>query len=118
MSGHIANNRCGAGWVVLPEREYFTPCCRHHDSDYLAGGDGKDRLMADLRFLHCMTYMITRREGGTLSNIAFLVYRAFIFYLAVRIFGWMFFCFRKEGYNGTSREVSEEKKEKDQEHTT
>jgi hypothetical protein len=58
----------------------FAPCCGTHDLAYEAGGDSNDRLIADQGLFNCIW-----SSGKPLM--------ALIYYLAVRVFGWMFFTY-------------------------
>lgn len=52
-------------------------CCDEHDLAYHDGGSAADRALADYRFWACMV------DSGRAG-------RAFLFWLAVRCFGWAY----------------------------
>lgn len=52
--------------------------CRKHDSDYDKGGIKADRLKADVKF-----YNNLKNKVGVII--------AFIYFMGVRLFGWMHF---------------------------
>ena len=55
-------------------------CCDAHDEAYQRGGSRRDRLAADRELRYCLW-----RAGRPLA--------AQIYYLGVRLFGWLFFNF-------------------------
>ena len=82
--------QCGAGWFVLPKGDFYDQCCEQHDLAYEAVKTPRDRMVADLRFLACMSHKIVKYEEGSVYWLMFLNYRALAFFFLVRMFGWMF----------------------------
>ena len=74
------------GFHRLPYRKLFDEAARHHDWMYDLGGDSGDRKAADVRF----HYDCARVCATTLQ-----VTMSIIYFYAVRLFGWMFFKYKK-----------------------
>lgn len=75
-------NGCSGGvsWLsraVAGRDVSYRYCCDEHDLAYYEGGSQADRALADYRFWACV------RDSGRLL-------RAWIFWLAVRLFGWLY----------------------------
>lgn len=86
-------NGCGPQW--LPESIagflfgwLFDASCRRHDFAYDRGGLESDRLKADNGFFKAMLSDATRLTG---SKLLVAILLTGLFYLLVRIFGWMAF---------------------------
>ncbi len=75
-------NGCGVFGIKPPFFDKFQACCELHDAMYDLGGDGKERFKADKRLL---VDMVERSTGSWLMTWCF------IYYLSVRMFGWLFF---------------------------
>jgi hypothetical protein len=56
----------------------FYDCCSMHDIDYDKGGTKQERKKADQYLRDCI-----KAHGHP--------YKAYIYYMGVRLFGWMFF---------------------------
>lgn len=66
----------------------FVDACNVHDTLYKRGGDKEKRKNADKIFLHTMIDQCNKRSG--LSSLGYKM-AAYIYYISVRIFGWVFF---------------------------
>lgn len=75
-----------SGFHHLPYRNRFDEAARHHDWMYDLGGDHKDREAADVRFLY---------DCVRVCDKTFQVTTSIIYFYAVRLFGWMFFKYKK-----------------------
>ena len=78
-------NGCGVFGVKPPFFDKFQACCELHDAMYDLGGDGKARFRADKRLL---VDMVERSTGS------WLMLWCFVYYLSVRMFGWLFFNYK------------------------
>lgn len=78
-------NGCGVCGVRPPFFDKFQACCELHDAMYNEGGDGKARFRADKRLIVDMV----NRSMGT-----WLMMWCFVYYVAVRMFGWLFFNYK------------------------
>ncbi len=75
------------GMSRLPYRRLFDVAAREHDRKYDLGGDGGDRRFADLVFLwQCAAVCKTDAQA----------FMAMAYYTAVRLFGWLFFNYKKD----------------------
>lgn len=92
-------NGCGVFGVKPPFFDKFQACCELHDAMYDLGGDGKARFRADKRLL---VDMVERSTGS------WLMAWCFVYYLSVRMFGWLFFNY-KEGASPDPSEGRENK---------
>lgn len=72
----------------LPYSKRFDSAARHHDYNYDLGGTGYERYRADVIF-----YFEMRNVCTTFTQKAF----AWFYYVAVRLVGWLFFNYKKEG---------------------
>ncbi len=80
-------NGCSGGisWFyghTLKRDVPFLYCCDEHDLAYEEGGDSRDRALADRRFRDCL------QESGR-------PFRAWLFWLAVRLMGWLYWAKQK-----------------------
>lgn len=80
-------NGCGVFGIKPPFFDKFQACCELHDAMYDLGGGKKERFRADKRLL---VDMVERSTGS------WLMLWCFVYYLSVRMFGWLFFNY-KEG---------------------
>ena len=80
-------NGCGVFGIKPPFFDKFQACCELHDAMYDLGGDGKARFKADKRLL---VDMVERSTGS------WLMLWCFVYYLSVRMFGWLFFNYKEE----------------------
>ena len=85
----------------------LTHVCKQHDYDYLRGGKERDRYLADSKFFF---------EGLRRAKIysspwksVFYVLTIATWYMVTRLFGWVFFSYRKEPENYLPLLVSEHK---------
>lgn len=67
---------------------FFEASCNKHDVGYILGGNEMRRLYCDWRFLQAMTRDV-KRLNPVLMPFAML--EALVFFLLVRLFGWMSF---------------------------
>ena len=70
------------GIHFLPYRKLFNAAACEHDANYDEKGTWKDRRIYDIHFLRCMTKVC---ENDTECSFAF------VYFVAVRLFGWMFY---------------------------
>lgn len=78
-------NGCGVFGIKPPFFDKFQACCELHDAMYDLGGGKKERFRADKRLL---VDMVERSTGSWLMTWCF------IYYLSVRMFGWLFFNYK------------------------
>lgn len=78
-------NGCGVYGVKPPFFDKFQACCELHDAMYDLGCDGKARFRADKRLL---MDMVEKSTGS------WLMLWCFVYYLSVRMFGWLFFNYK------------------------
>ena len=83
-------NGCGVFGLKPPFFDKFQACCELHDAMYDLGGDGKARFRADKRLL---VDMVERSTGS------WLMLWCFVYYLNVRMFGWLFFNYKEASPN-------------------
>ena len=86
-------NGCGPAWfpdwlVNLLFGWFFEASCRRHDFAYSRGGSPSDRKAADKGFFKAML-RDAKRLSGYQRWLASVV--AVVFYLLVRLFGWLAF---------------------------
>lgn len=93
------SNGCGCSKGVLrfikpPYAKYFDlPCCCH-DDDYDIGGDKNARQNADKQlFLRCFKLIQLRENNPYL--MVWLTLIAMLYFVSVRLFGWLFFTYKK-----------------------
>jgi len=84
-------NGCGLNIRLLNLKDkLLTASCRHHDFNYARGGTKEDRFKADSDFLVAMLRDI-QESGMVLIERQRYTRRAIIFYILVRLFGWVAF---------------------------
>ena len=90
----LVNNGCGP--ANMPEwckklifAWMFHAQCGHHDWGYTIGGGHRDRLICDLKFGRAMLKDIARNYYIAIVQTVM----APLFFIAVLLFGWMFFRF-------------------------
>lgn len=64
----------------------FTGCCDEHDLFYEQGGNKKDRAFADKVLYNCIKSNLLKRNRP--KHVC--VHVPFLFWLGVRLFGWMY----------------------------
>lgn len=74
------------GFHRLPYRKRFDTAARNHDAEYDEQGNWKDRREYDIIFLQSMLEV---------SETTLQVSVAVIYFYAVRLFGWLFFNYKK-----------------------
>lgn len=88
-------NGCGGkgSWVPVPDW-LFRASCFHHDFNYWVGGDENDRRKADKQFY---VEMLTDAEDTPWWYPTRLAkVRAWVYYMAVRVFAKKFFHYGKQ----------------------
>ncbi len=70
-------------------------CCYFHDMAYEIGGDGQDRMLADLRFKDCIFSKFNQKWWVPKAVAWWIAHR---YYVVVRGFGTMSFTFTKESH--------------------
>lgn len=87
-------NYCGFGKSIFlrpPYWSFHNASCKIHDDNYEKGGTRLDRLTADVGFLWRMCQDSNEQTEYKKKRAA--VYSAIIYFLLVRLFGWIpFFC--------------------------
>lgn len=73
----------------------FSASAKQHDEDYERGGDKMDKLTTDVGFFWRMLSDANKQE--TFSRKRLAVYIAIIYFLFVRVFGWIGFNYKKHG---------------------
>ena len=91
------SNGCGCESGILkfikpPYAKLFYTACVCHDDDYEKGGDSRHRRYAD-RKLYCRMVELVRRKCETIHPMkaTWLFVVALIYYISVRIFGWIYY---------------------------
>ena len=74
------------GIRCLPYRKRFDAAARKHDAEYDERGDWKDRREFDILFLQSMLEV---------SETTLQVSVAVVYFYLVRLFGWMFYRYKK-----------------------
>ena len=93
------NKGCGCQTGILkhikpPYADLFhLPCCIH-DDDYDIGGDAAARRTADRNLFRRCVKIVNRSEMNP-WRVMWLVHVAMLYYIAVRVLGFMFFKFDK-----------------------
>ena len=85
-------NYCGfkkAMFIKPPAWSFHTASCKIHDDMYSIGGNRMDRLTADVGFLWRMLSDANKQE--TFSKKKLASYTAIIYFICVRMFGWISF---------------------------
>lgn len=89
MWGIGEKNACGWRWMPNPPYSHlYKNECAAHDKAYEAGGSEQDRMDADMDF---HLGMIERMKRLPLHSQRIGFTWACIYYLAVRLFGWITF---------------------------
>lgn len=84
---------CGAcdGWLSFikpPHHKFFNAECMVHDTMYDIGGNRQDRLNADvLLFNQMVRKAVGYFENRSVSSLWWFISLAYLYYLAVRVFG-------------------------------
>lgn len=81
------------GFIKPPLRAFFKASCNIHDWWYYVGGTELDRKERDLGFLKYM-----KQDCLWIRNLAkryFFLMWAYLYYFAVRQFGWKYFNYNK-----------------------
>ena len=81
-------DRCGVGFLRLPNRHPFTSACKAHDIEYLmaeAGNQLKTRKEVDKELLYNMKYIADTKYVG--YKRTFFLGQAYLFYGLVVIIG-------------------------------
>lgn len=84
---------CGAmdgwlRWLKPPHHEFFKTACILHDELYLLGGSERERKQADIRLYQDMVrHSLDYFRGGRVGSQAWFLFLAYIYYIAVRLFG-------------------------------
>lgn len=86
----VGVNGCGVFGIKPPLWRKYQACCELHDAMYDLGGDGKERFRSDKRLL---MDMVERSTGS------WLMMWCFVYYLSVRMFGWLFFNYKVASHN-------------------
>lgn len=76
-------------FIRPPFWSFHTASCLIHDQNYEAGGNKMDRMTADTGFLWRMLSDANKQESLQKKKLA--VYTAIVYFLAVRLFGWISF---------------------------
>jgi hypothetical protein len=81
-------NGCGGkGSLINPPEMRFRQPCNEHDQAYAMGGTSKERKEADKAFLRDM---LKKSKAAPWYKSAYLYPSAFVYYGAVRVFGWRY----------------------------
>lgn len=90
-------NYCGFGKSIIvrpPFWSFQNASCKIHDDNYKAGGNSFDRLTADVGFLWRMVQ--DANQQPTLLRKKMAVYSANLYFIAVRMFGWISFNYKNK----------------------
>ena len=90
-------NYCGFGKSMIirpPFWSFQNASCKVHDDNYKTGGTSFDRLTADTGFLWRMCQDANQQPTKTLKRKA--VYSAVLYFILVRLFGWLSFNYKKK----------------------
>lgn len=87
-------NYCGLGkskatWLRPPYWYFHNASCKIHDENYEQGGSRMDRMTADIGFFRRM--LEDANKLPTLTEKRKAVYSAIIYFLIVRVVGWLSF---------------------------
>lgn len=85
-------NYCGFGKTLFfrpPFWSFQNASCQIHDNNYKKGGKIIDRLTADVGFLWRMC--ADANEQPTIWKKKCAVYSAIVYFILVRLFGWISF---------------------------
>ena len=95
------SNGCGCEKGVLKyikppyARKFYTPCCMH-DDDYDRGGNKANRKDTDRLLFFRMIKKVTDDRNEHPSVFVWMTIIAYIYYVAVRVFGRFYFNYQKE----------------------
>ena len=95
------SNGCGCEKGVLKyikpsyARKFYTPCCMH-DDDYDRGSNKATRKDADRLLFFRMIKKVTDDRNEHPSVFVWMTIIAYIYYMAVRVFGRFYFNYQKE----------------------
>jgi hypothetical protein len=95
------SNGCGCEKGVLKyvkspyARKFYIPCCMH-DDDYDRGGNKADRKDADRLLFFRMMRKVTDDRNEHPTVFVWMTIIAYIYYMAVRVFGRFYFNYKKE----------------------
>lgn len=90
-------NYCGFGksmFLKPPFWSFHNASCKIHDENYIKGGNMSDRMTADVGFLWRMIQDGNDQERLIKKKVA--IYSAILYFLLVRVFGWMSFNWTKD----------------------
>lgn len=90
-------NYCGFGHSQIIKPPYwalFTADCKIHDDNYKIGGTKEDRFTSDLGFFWRILSDVNKVENLNKKKRA--TYIAILYFLAVRVFGWISFNFNSK----------------------
>lgn len=93
------SNGCGCEKGVLKyikppyARKFYILCCMH-DDDYDEGGDKSDRKEADRMLFFRMMKKSFEDKNKHPSVILWMVFIAYLYYIAVRLFGHFYFNYK------------------------
>lgn len=85
-------NYCGFGKSIIfkpPYWSFHNASCKVHDDNYKEGGTREDRMSADVGFLWRMCQDASKQQ--TLWGKRKAIYSAIVYFLLVRMFGWLSF---------------------------
>lgn len=92
----VLSNGCGPKSKFIPVPDFiFTASCDIHDINYIIGGDKTDRKKADKGFYKYMKQDIKNSKKCLIKQYYYHCW-AYIYYLAVRMFGGKFFNCREK----------------------
>ena len=91
-------NGCGSKWAILkpPYAIMFEASCNIHDTNYHIWWTAKDRLKADIWLAKYMGRDVRRLANW--KQLYFYLW-VFLYYFAVRLFGWKHFNYKKSCKN-------------------
>ncbi len=100
-------NGCGAAWMDESAAGrwlkhhlfnwFFEACCAHHDFGYIKGGNLRDKLDCDWKFMRAMWRDVDRlRRRGRIGKMLVASVLVPLFYAAVSVGGFPSFHFGKQ----------------------
>lgn len=95
------SNGCGCEKGVLRyvkppyAKKFYVPCCMH-DDDYDKGGGKESRHIADKLLFFRMMKKVTEDNNPNPSFFLWMCIIAYVYYVAVRIFGRFYFNYKNE----------------------
>lgn len=87
---------CGFGkslFIKPPFWSFQNASCKIHDENYKEGGNKEDRLTSDAGFLWRMLQDANKQKCMSCKKKA--IYSAILYFLLVRIFGWISFRWKR-----------------------